>query len=114
MGTDTVPSASRTPKVPKIRIIISGISSVQIAPNIRTLTIVMMAIVAHWHSEMIVLVGLGINNNSAWFVAKAVTPTDARVFPKTSPPNILPPHITISTIVNNARDDGMPNEVRYL
>ena len=114
MGTDMVPSASRTPRAPKIRIIASGIFSVQITPNIRTHTIAMISIVDHWHNEMRIFTGVGINNNKAWLVAKAVAPTDARVFQNASLFSIFPLHITNRTIVNNARDEGMPSHVRYV
>ena len=73
MGTDMVPRISRTPRAPRNRIIVSGISPVQIACNIRTPTVAMISIVTHWHSEMSIFLWVAINISKAWLVAKATT-----------------------------------------
>ena len=114
MGTVMVPRASRTPSAPKIRIIVSGISSVQIATSMRTPTVTIISVVAHWHSDTNIFVGVAISINKVWLVAKAITPTDARVFRNASPSMTFPLHITSSTIGNNARDAEMPTHVRYV
>ena len=89
---------------PRRRIIVSDISSAQIAISIKTPTAVIISIVAHWNSDMSIFAGVAINISKVWSVAKTTTPTDARVFRNASPPVILPLYITISTIANNARN----------
>ena len=83
-------------------------------PSISIDTIAMISVVARWNSEMRIFAGVGINNNRAWLVPIAVTPTDARVFPNTSPPTIFPFQIINTNIVNKIRDERMPMYAKYL
>ena len=114
MGTVIVPRASRTISELKGRTIVSGISSVQTATNMTTLTIVIISVVDHWHRDISILDGVAIRISKMWLVAKATIATDARVLRTGSPLIKLPPHITKSATANRARDAEMPILTRYL
>ena len=71
MGTVIVPKASRITSELKGRTIVSGIPSVQTATNMRTLTIMIISVVDHWHKDISILDGVAIKISKMWLVAKA-------------------------------------------